>query len=207
MFKDRISAGYVLAQLLKKYKNVKGVVLAVPKGGVPIGYIVAKELGLPLEILLTKKIGHPLQKEFAIGAVSLWDSYLTHQPDVSPVYIDEEIARIREHLREMQKKFTKGETPVSLEKKTVIVIDDGIATGNTLLATINMLKKQHPAKLVIAVPVSTKSGYDLLSGHVDELISVLTVPGYFGGVGAYYEEFNDVSEQEVISYLDKLHAT
>lgn len=202
MFKDRIEAGYALAEKLKKYKNAEGVVLAVPKGGVPIGYIVAKELGLPLELILSKKIGHPLNKEYAIGAVSLWGSFIVPHDDVPQDYIDREIKKIHANLEKMQLKFMAGKEPENIEHKTVIVIDDGIATGNTLLATINMLKKHEPAKIVIAVPVSSKSAYQKLSKEVDELVSLI-VPEYFVGVGGYYEQFEDVSENEVLQYLER----
>lgn len=203
MFKDRLEAGFALAEKLVKYKGKKGIVLAVPKGGVPIGYVVASQLGFPLEVILSKKIGHPVNKEYAIGAVSLWGSFIIPHEDVSASYIERETAIIREKLRDMQQKFMGGREPENIEGKTVIVIDDGIATGNTLLATINILKKSHPAKIVIAVPVSSRTAYDRLIGQVDELIA-LSVPEFFTGVGACYEEFEDVSEKEVLYYLNKL---
>lgn len=202
MFKNRIEAGYELADKLKEYKNAEGVVLAVPKGGVPIGYIVAKELGLPLELILSKKIGHPFNKEYAIGAVSLWGSFVIPHEDVSQKYIEKETARIRAYLKEMQQKFMGGIEPENIQNKTVIVIDDGIATGNTLLATINILRQKHPAKIIIAVPVTSKSAYDKLYGQVNKIVA-LAIPEYFAGVGAYYEEFEDVSEEQVLEYLEK----
>ncbi len=203
MFKDRIDAGLALAQKLKKYQHVDGIVLAVPKGGVPIGYIVARELGLPMELILSKKIGHPLQKEYAIGAVSLQGSFIVPHEDVSQAYIERETKRIQAGLREMQKKFQADAEPQNLKDKIVIVVDDGIATGNTLLSTVNIIKKQEPAKIIIAVPVTSKQAYTNLSKYVDELI-YLKIPDYFAGVGAFYEEFYDVSEAEVKQYLDAL---
>ncbi len=203
MFKDRIDAGYALTQRLLKYKNMEGVVLAVPKGGVPLGYVVASELGFPLELILSKKIGHPMHKEYAIGAASLWGSFVIPHPDVSQSYITQETARIERYLKQMQNKFMAGRTPADLKGKTVIVTDDGIATGNTLLATINMLKTQQPSKIIVAVPVSTQAGYDMLSKHCDELISVIVERQYFPGVGYYYQNFDDVSEEEVIYYLEE----
>lgn len=204
MFKDRIAAGYALAEKLKKYKNANGVVLAVPKGAVPIGFVVARELGLPLELILSKKIGHPVNKEYAIGAVSLLGSFVVPHEDVRQEYIDKEILRIRNNLKDMQHKFMAGRPPQDVRDKTVIVIDDGIATGNTLMATINILKKNHPARIVIAVPVSSRAAYAKLSKQVDELISLI-IPEYFAGVGAFYEQFEDVSEEQVKYYLDKSH--
>ncbi|HTR31541.1 MAG TPA: phosphoribosyltransferase family protein [Puia sp.] len=203
MFTDRIEAGTLLAQKLKKYRNQPGVILAVPRGGVPVAYAVAKELGLPLDLILTKKIGHPVNREYAIGAVSLTDSFVVPHGGVSQSYIDREIKTTRERLKEMYRKFMGDREPESFAGKTVIVIDDGIATGNTLLGTINMLRKSKPAKIVIAVPVASDSAVQKLSEVADELVVVL-IPEEFYGVGAFYENFDQVTDEEVIYYLDKL---
>jgi len=203
MFRDRIEAGLLLAAKLKKYQGDPGVILAVPRGGVPVAYAVAKELGFPLEVILTKKIGHPLNKEYAIGAVSLTDEFIIPHPEASQEYINDEIERIRKKLKEMYQKFMGNKEPENLGGKTVIVIDDGIATGNTLLGTINMLKKNKPGKIVIAVPVASVKAIQKLGKEVDEIISVL-VPKHFFGVGAFYEDFEQVSDEEVIYYLERL---
>ncbi len=203
MFRDRIEAGLLLATKLKKYQGDPGVILAVPRGGVPVAYAVAKELGFPLEVILTKKIGHPLNKEYAIGAVSLTGEFIIPHPEASQEYIDDEIERIRKKLREMYHKFMGDKEPENLQDKTVIVIDDGIATGNTLLATINMLKKNKPRKIVIAVPVASLHAIQKLIKEVDDVISLL-IPKHFYGVGAFYEDFEQVSDDEVIYYLEKL---
>jgi len=204
MFRDRIEAGLLLAAKLKKYKNDRGVVLAVPRGGVPVAYEVARELGFPVEVILTKKIGHPLNKEYAIGAASITDYFVIPHENVSVEYIAKELQTIRQRLKEMYKKFMGDKQPENLEGKTVIVIDDGIATGNTILATVNLLRKSKPAKIVIGVPVASKSAVERLSGEVDEVVSVL-VPEEFYGVGAFYNNFNEVSDEEVMFYLDKLN--
>jgi len=203
MFQDRIEAGLLLAAKLKKYQGVPGVVLAVPRGGVPVAFVVAKELGLPLELILTKKIGHPMNKEYAIGAVSLTDEFIIPHPEASQEYIDNEIDHIRKKLQDMYKKFMGFKEPESLEGRIVIVIDDGIATGNTLLGTINVLRKSKPAKIVIAVPVASQSSVQKLSKEVDEVVAVL-IPDVFYGVGAFYENFQQVGDEEVVYYLDKL---
>lgn len=203
MFRNRIEAGFALAEKLKKYKNDPSVVLAVPRGGVPIAYIVSRELGFPLDILLTKKIGHPANKEYAIGAVSLTDSYIVPHPHVSEKYIEAQIIRIREKLQEMYKRFMGDKEPENINGKTLIVIDDGIATGNTLIATINMLKKGKPGKIVIAVPVASFGPLQKLSREVDEVVC-LWVPEDFFGVGAFYEDFSQVSDEDVMHYLSKL---
>lgn len=203
MFTDRTEAGMMLSAKLKKYKADPGIVLAVPKGGVPLAYIVAKELGFPLEVIFTKKIGHPSNKEYAIGAASLTDYFIIPHKEVNKEYIDEELQNIRKKLKDMYRKFMGDKHPENLEGKTVIVIDYGMATGNTILATVNVIKKSKPGKIVIGVPVSSQSAARNLSREVDEVIALLT-PADFSGVGAYYENFSDVSEEEVLLYLNKL---
>ena len=203
MFKDRIEAGVLLAAKLKKYRNDTGVVLAVPRGGVPVGYAVARELGFPIDVVLTKKVGHPMNKEYAIGAASLTDYFIIPHEKVSEQYIEQELKNIRTRLREMYKRFMGDKEPEKLEGKTVIVIDDGIATGNTILGTVHVLRKSNPRKIIIGVPVASDSAVRKLSNEVDEIVTVL-IPEEFYGVGAFYEDFEEVSDEEVMFYLDRL---
>lgn len=202
MFRNRTEAGKLLAARLKKYQNQPGVVLAVPRGGVPVAYAVARELDLPLDLVLTKKIGHPANKEYAIGAVSLTDFFVIPHTGVSQSYVTAEIVLIRERLEKMYRRFMGEREPENIAGKTVIVIDDGIATGNTILATVGLLRKNKPARIVIAVPVAPRSVVHKLSEVVDEVI-VITEPEEFYGVGAFYENFEQVSDEEVLYYLDK----
>lgn len=203
MFRDRMEAGLLLAAKLKKYKNDPGIVLAVPRGGVPVAYAVAKELGFPIEVILTKKIGHPMNKEYAIGAASISDYFVIPHDNVSEEYIQQELKKIRIRLRQMYQKFMGDKEPADLKGKTVIVIDDGIATGNTILGTVNILRKSKPGKIVVAVPVASRSAVQKLSPAVDEIVVVM-IPEEFYGVGAFYEDFEQVSDEEVMYYLDKL---
>ena len=203
MFHDRNEAGRLLAAKLKKYQNESGIVLAVPRGGIPLAYIVAIELGFPVEVILTKKIGHPRNKEYAIGAASLSDYFVIPHNDVSEKYIEQELQAIRSRLKEMYKKFMGDKTPENIDGKTVIVIDDGMATGNTLMGTIKLIRKSHPAKIIIGVPVASKEAVEKLSKEVDEVLTLL-IPETFYGVGAFYENFNEVSDEEVVFYLSKL---
>lgn len=203
MFRDRIEAGLQLAAKLKKFKNEPGVVLAVPRGGVPVAYIVAKELGFPMEVVLTKKIGHPINKEYAIGVASLTDYFIVPHEHVSQKYIEKELLNVRNRLKEMYKRFMGDKEPENLEGKTVIVIDDGIATGNTLLGTVHVLRKSKPDKIIIGVPVASKESVKKLSKEVDEVIAVV-IPEVFRAVGFFYEDFGQVSDEEVMFYLDKL---
>lgn len=204
MFKDRTNAGQLLASKLHEYKNDPGVVMAIPRGGIPIAYYVARELGFPLDIVLIKKIGHPNQKEYAIGAASLTDFVVTPHADVPQSYIDQELIRIRKRLTEMRKKFQGNTESVDIKEKTVIVVDDGAATGQTLLRALELMKKSKPAKIIVAVPVASSAAVQLLQKEADEVITCL-IPAYFYGVGAYYDNFNEVSDDEVSFYLDKLN--
>jgi predicted phosphoribosyltransferase len=204
MYADRIEAGMILADKLKKYAGNPGVILAVPRGGVPLGYIIARELKLPMDLLLTKKIGHPNNPEYAIGAVSLTDRVIIPHEAVPDSYIESETEKIRAKLKENYTKFMGNKKPLDLANKIVIVVDDGIATGNTLMSTISMLRKSKPSKIVVAAPVAPKTTADKLSRIVDELIIPL-IPKEFYGVGSFYEDFTQVSDDEVQDYLDKLN--
>lgn len=203
IFQNRIEAGLLLADKLKNYQAGTGLVLAIPRGGVPVAYAVAKELGLPIELILTKKIGHPTNKEYAIGAASLTDYFTIPHENVTEEYIQAEIVRIRTRLKEMYKIFMGDQQPADLQGKTVIIIDDGIATGNTLLGTIQLLRKSKPGKMIIAVPVASRSAVNKLAKEVDEIV-VVYVPDQFYGVGAFYEDFEQVTDEEVIYYLEKM---
>jgi predicted phosphoribosyltransferase len=203
MFRDRIDAGVKLAAKLQKYREESGVVIAIPRGGVPVAYAVARELNLPLEIILTKKIGHPSNKEYAIGAASLTDYFVIPHPGITDQYIQEELKEIRARLRQMQERYSHDYMPADIKDKIVILIDDGIATGNTILATIKVLNKGNPAKIIVATPVASQSAVDKLVSEVDEVVVVL-IPKEFYGVGAFYQDFDQVSDQEVQNYLENL---
>jgi predicted phosphoribosyltransferase len=164
---------------------------------------VARALDFPLEIVLTKKIGHPMNKEYAIGAASLTDHFVIPHEKVSDEYIRQELLRIRTRLKEMFGKFMGNRMPASLEGKTVIVVDDGIATGNTLLATVQLLRKSKPRKIVIGVPVAPKEAVDKISQVVDELVTVIT-PKTFFGVGAFYKDFKQLSDEDALRCLEKM---
>ena len=203
IFRDRIDAGKLLVAKLKKYKKDTGLIMAVPRGGLPVAYVVAIELGFPIDLILTKKIGHPVYKEYAIGSVSLTDHFVLPYENVTQEYINEEVQRIRTRLKEMYTRYMDDKEPENAAGKTMIVIDDVIATGNTLLGTIHMLRQSKPAKIVIGVPVASQNAVMELSTEVDEVVAVL-IPDKFSGVGGYYDDFEEVSDEEVMYYLDKL---
>ena len=188
------------------YKNSKDVVVvAIPRGGVPVGYEIAKKLNLPLEIVLSKKIGHPFNKEYAIGAVTLKSKSLNEFIEgVTAHYIESEIKRIREVLTNRYKLYYGDRIPMNLQNKTVIVVDDGVATGRTLLSSIDLIKKENPANIVVALPVSSIAAFNTINELpiVKETICLLT-PKNFRAVGQFYKDFRQVSDEEVIQLLKK----
>lgn len=206
IFKDRNETAYLLAEKLKKYNNTNTVILAIPRGGVPIGFIIAKELKLPLEIVLSKKIGHPLHKEYAIGAVTLKSRILSDAAaEVSPAYIEEETKKIRDLLQKRYKEYYGEKESLILKDKTLIIVDDGIATGNTILSTIKMLHDEKPKKIVVAIPVAPPNAIKKLqnSPFIDEVIC-LSVPIHFRAVGQFYENFTQVDDSEVNQLLNDM---
>ncbi|MCF8245033.1 MAG: hypothetical protein K9J37_11355 [Saprospiraceae bacterium] len=204
-FKNRLDAARQLVPLLEKYRNEKGVILAVPRGGVPIGHYLANYFRFPLELLLTKKLGHPLQPEFAIGAVTLEDSFVNEGYNLSPRFIEDEIKRIRAELQRRYDAFMDGRKPIDLKGKTVIVVDDGIATGRTIMAAIKLLRKRQPKRLVVAVPVAPPETARELKPLVDDFVC-LHMPASFLGVGGFYEDFEQVGDSEVMALLRELNS-
>ena len=200
MIRNRQDASERLTERLLKYRGEDGIVLAIPRGGVPIGAYIARELGLPLEVILSKKIGHPNNPEYAVGAVSMDNVEVNENLSVSPEYIKNETKKIQEELKRRYQLFMGSHKPADLKDKLVILVDDGIATGHTLMSTILMIKKQKPRKLVIAVPVAPPSAIEHFEPLVDELICLIAPPG-FNAVGQFYEDFQQVSDEEVISAL------
>ena len=204
-FLNRYDAAMKLTPLLEKYRNEEGVVLAVPRGGVPIGYYLAMHLNFPLDLLMTKKIGHPANEEFAIGAVGMQDSIVERGYNIPEKYIEGEIDRIRKTLSKRYKKFMGNTEPVDIKNKIVIVVDDGVATGKTILVSLKLLRSQHPKKLVVAVPVASAEAARLIKREVDDFIC-LHIPEPFGGVGRFYSDFSETTDEEVMALLKELNA-
>ena len=203
MFTDRTDAGTQLAKQLLKFKNQDVIVLAIPRGGLPLGAIVAKTLNAPLDVALSKKIGHPYNKEYAIGAVGIDTLILTDAMGVTKGYIEEETAAIREKLKERYRDYYKNRSPQNLKDKEVILVDDGIATGNTILITAEIAHRQGAKKIIIAVPVAPTSTVEKLknSAYIDEVVC-LDTPYDFKAVGQFYSKFPQVSDREAIALLE-----
>jgi predicted phosphoribosyltransferase len=205
MYVDRKDAGRQLAKRLQRFKDEDVVILAIPRGGLPLGAITAKELNAPLDVALSKKIGHPYNKEYAIGAVSLEHDILTDAIGVTKGYIEEEKARIREKLKQAHQQYYQKRNPQNLEDKTVIIIDDGVATGNTVLSTVALAQKQKAKKIIIAIPVGSASAVRSLKNNtsIHEVICLKT-PVNFKAVGQFYESFPQISDEEAIQWFQGL---
>jgi putative phosphoribosyl transferase len=209
IFADRVEAGRALAERLVEKKYEKPVVLALPRGGVPVAAEVAKALGAPLDIILVRKIGVPSQPELAVAAVVDGEHpELVVNEDVQRLahVSDEEIERARaRELAEIERRralYLQGRARVPIKGATAIVIDDGIATGATVRAALKSLRRSKPKKLVLAVAVAPPDAIAMLRAEVDEIICLQT-PEPFYAIGLYYRDFGQVSDQEVIALLSQ----
>lgn len=205
-YTDRVHAGQVLARALSHLKGQKDlVVLGVPRGGVVVAAQVAQALGAPLDVAVTRKIGAPGNPEFAIGALSegdalVLDEGIIRQLEIPEAYVQEEVARQRLELARRLARYRGGREPVPVRGKTVILVDDGVATGATLLATVRTLRAREPARIVVAVPVASADALDRLAQEADEVVCPY-VPAFFWAVGAFYQEFDQTTDEEVVDLL------
>lgn len=203
MFHDRTHASFMLVEQLKKHRFGNAIVLAIPRGGVPIGYTIARQLRLPLDIVMAKKIGHPFNSEFAIGAVSESTMVLTDTEGITKDYIQSEVERLRQVMKEKYNTLAHERTTASLKDKVVILVDDGLATGNTMRVCIDEIKQSNPAKIIVAVPVASSSAAKMIQPLVDEFVCLHTTANFFA-VGNFYENFNEVSDENVRKFLEKI---
>ena len=206
-FRNRHEAGKELAQRLSKfYEQPNVVVLALPRGGVPVGYEVALALNAPLDIFIVRKLGLPGQKELAIGAIASGGIRILNETIIHELKLDQAVInRITEQeLQELKRReghYHGNRTVPEIHDRTVILVDDGLATGASMLAAVHALRRQHPAKTIVAIPVAASQAIDLLRSEVDEVIYVLA-PEPFEGVGKWYERFSQTTDDEVHSILD-----
>jgi len=206
LFEDRHEAGKALARELASFKGQDDViVLGIPRGGVVIAHEVAQALDVPLDVYITRKIGAPHNPELAIGAVAsdgtlILDHQLAKRLGVSQDYIDGESERQKQEIKRRMSEY-RGKLPhLELKGKVVILVDDGVATGATTLATIGAIRTQEPARLVLAVPVGPRDTIQSLKREVDELYC-LHAPEIFWAVGAFYNVFDQTSDDEVKALL------
>jgi predicted phosphoribosyltransferase len=204
MFKDRFDAAEQLLPLLAEYKSKPDtIVIAIPRGGLELGNVLAKGLNLPLDVIFSKKIGLPINPEFAIGAVSDKQVFVNDRfKDVPELqeYIAQQVKEIRTIIKERNAMYRKNMPPLDLANKTVIVVDDGVATGNTLLTTIALLREYKPKKIVVALPVCPPDTFARIKQHADQVVCVI-IPAVFYSVGQFYINFNQVDDQEAIRLL------
>jgi len=207
IFQDRVGAGVLLAEELSKYEGKKNVVvLGIPRGGVFVAKVVSDKLKVPLDVVVTKKIGAPYQEELAIGAVGpegslVLDSKLINDLGVDEEYIENKAKEKSDEIVERLIKFRKAEK-IKLYDKTIILVDDGIATGATVEVAIKYLRKKKVGKIVLAVPVAPKESLVRFRKVVDEML-VLQTPFSFRAVGQFYRDFPQITDKEVIELLKK----
>ncbi len=209
-FKNRKQAGILLGEKLKYLKNKNPVVLSIPRGGAVIGREIALKLEAEFDLIITKKLGAPGNPELAIGAVSengavYLNKDLISWSEISQEYIRNEIKKQSQNLRERGELFSKYRKKVVVRGKSVIITDDGIATGATMASAINCTKMQQPQSIFIALPVGPPEAIDFLSGIVNCVVCLLT-PKAFMSVGEYYEDFKQIDDSEVIEILKEFHS-
>jgi putative phosphoribosyl transferase len=210
IFEDRVDAGRRLAKALEEYRGRDLVILGVPRGGVVVADEVARALNAPLDIVVARKIPAPGNPELAIGAVAadgsdMIDPMARHYPGVTPEYLEgakaEQIAEIQRRLQV----YRGGRPAPDVAGKTVIVVDDGIATGSTVMASLRSLRNRGAAELILAVPVGPPSSVERLRGEADRVV-VLETPEPFFAVGQWYQRFDQVTDEEVVEILGRAGA-
>ena len=205
VFEDRADAGMRLAGKLKKYKGKDAAVVALPRGGVPVGFEIAKALQLPLDILIVRKIGSPFNPEYGIGAIAegnvlYVDEDAVERFDITRKQINEIARKEKEELERRRDVYRRDRKPLPLRNKIVILADDGLATGVTAIAGILAIRKQQPKKLILAVPGCPAELVKPMESLVDEFIC-LSFEEDFSAVGQLYHNFAQVSDEEVITFI------
>lgn len=206
IFKDRHEAGLKLAQKLEKFRGQsETVVMGLARGGVVVAEAVAKTLHLPLDVIVVRKVGAPGQEELAIGAVDeegegFFNEGIIRSLNISPHYIQNEVSRQKKIAQERAALYRKGRKKTSIAGQTVIVVDDGIATGASVRAALLGLKKKGAKTIILAVPVAAVDSLKTLSKEVDETVCLYNPEGFMA-VGQFYEKFSQTSDEEVIELL------
>lgn len=207
IFANRAEAGRLLAKELSRYKGKDVVVCGLPRGGVVPAVEIGRYLNAPVDLVIVRKIGYPGVPEYAIGAIAE-DGHMLGSEEletVDPSWLEREKKRQREEARRRREKYLGGKPSISVEGKIAILVDDGVATGLTLRVGIVELRHRRPKKLVVAVPVLPQSTAARIRPEVDELVA-LQIPRdteYLGAVGAYYEDFSPVEDEEVIALMSR----
>jgi len=204
LFRDRTDAGEQLARALRKWRGSRPLVVAIPRGAVPMGGIIAERLEGDLDVVLTRKLGAPGNPEFAIGAIdeSGW-TYLADYAESAGAtreYVENEAAAEMETMRRRREQYTPARSPLDPAGRVVIAVDDGLATGATMIAALHALRAKGPQRLICAVPVASEEALEKVRAKADEVVC-LHAPPFFYAVGQFYDDFPQVSDDEVISLL------
>lgn len=204
-FQDRREAGRQLAAALAVYPDRRPFVLAIPRGGVIVGYEVAKALGAPLDVVVPRKLRAPYNPELAVGAVAhdgsvYLDSPLVSHLDVTEEYVREETARQLEEIRRRMQIYRGDRPPPALEGTASIVVDDGIATGSTMIAALRATRAARPSHLIAAIPVAPAEGVAMLRREADDVVCLYTPPAFYA-VGQFYVDFAQTDDAEVVELL------
>ena len=212
IFRDRIDAGRRLAAELRPYADDPGViVLALPRGGVPVGYEVARELGAPLDVFLVRKLGVPGREELAMGAIAsggvrVVNREVVRELGLTQEDLDEAAAHELEELRRREEAYRDGRPAPDLHGRTVILVDDGLATGSTMRAAVAAVRRLGPSKVVVAVPVGAAETCREFRSIADEVVCVAT-PDPFFAVGGWYRDFSQTTDDEVRELLARAAGT
>jgi predicted phosphoribosyltransferase len=207
MFQDRRDAGRMLARIVAKVRDLHdGIVLGLPRGGVPVAYEVACQLNLPLDVFIVRKLGVPGEEELAMGAVAsggtvVINPSIVHHLGISPEVVQAAVQREEVEIERRERAYRNGYPPIRVADRTAILVDDGLATGATMLAAARALRPRTE-RVIVAVPVSAERTCNELRGEVDEVICANT-PEHFFAVGAFYRDFTQTTDEEVRSLLSQ----
>jgi predicted phosphoribosyltransferase len=203
-YRDRRDAGRRLAEALKGFANERVVILALPRGGVMLGVEVARALSAPLDLVIPRKVGHPDYPEYGIAAVAEVGEVVENEVEVArvdPAWFERAVAHERAEAARRRERYLGGRPPTDLTGLTAILVDDGIATGLTMRAAVRDAHARGAARVIIAVPVAPADTLAWLRREVDDVVALQAPADYAGAVGAYYEEFGQVSDAEVVAAL------
>lgn len=208
IFRDRVQAGRLLAEKLRAESGLaKPLVLALPRGGVPVAFEIARDLHGDLDVFLVRKIGVPGQEELALGAIAsggvrVINEALAEHLNISAATIEMLTAREQHEIEDRERLYREDRASLSLANRAVILVDDGLATGATMLAAVRAVKQQNPKRIVVAVPVASAAACKEFRRHVDEIICLQT-PEPFHAVGAWFQDFSQTTDEEVRELLDR----
>lgn len=206
LFRDRTDAGEQLAEKIGPLDVENLIVLSLPRGGVPLGEILAKKYTVPFGVILAKKIGHPTNTEYAIGAVAEGGTPIFGEGYVEKLHenwVQKEVPLIQEEMLRKRNLYREALKNISLKGRDVVIVDDGIATGLTMFAAIKAVEEIKPKSISVAVPVIPKTTYKKLKERVDEVYTVEVPDHFLGGVGAYYEKFPQLNDDQVKKILKR----